>query len=215
MINTNAQVWLWGPLYSHHLDYALSQLKTSQNHLAVDGGCQVLPQLPAALVADWWALGDGDSAPAHLLNEIYPRDKEHSDLSLALAHPRAQRPRLRCFGFCGGRPDHHLLALGSFLNNFQTRTSAAQALLDRNWLVLSPGAWRGQLPPTTVSVMSLWPNLLSLMGEWRWRVNERQVRPFDDLLLSNQSLGGPLELHSQHACLLWSEAPIETWWEPV
>lgn len=97
-------------------DYAAPQIPPRADDLiiAVDGGARWLAQLKRR--ADF-LIGDFDSLPAELrplLNDIpceqYPRDKDATDLELALHHVRVQR-RIRpqswqiIAGF-GGETDH-------------------------------------------------------------------------------------------------------------
>lgn len=207
-------LWLWGPLFRHSLPQALKQLNQPCDHLAVDGGALVRPLLPPQMIQSWWAIGDGDSLDAKDLDQVYPQNKDRSDLGLALDQPQClAASHWRAIGFCGGRDDHHLIGLSRFFHALEQSHTAKQAWLDENWLMMSPGTWRGSLASGTVSVLSLWENKITLSGDWRWPLNNKTTVPFDDLLLSNQTGGNVLEVISKHAFLIWSEKPILDWWQ--
>lgn len=205
-------IWLWGPRFHSFIDRAKQELQTPSKHLAVDGGVLARDHLHAELIESWWAVGDGDSGPANLLDEHYPRDKSQSDLSLALRHADAQSSKIRAIGLSGGRPDHHMIVLGCFYRHLLQ--NSGQIRLDDNWHILSAGHW--QLENSHTSVCSLLPieaGKISLSGAWRWQLRNQDIRPLDDLLLSNQITPGSLEVQSDKPIILWSEQATSNWWE--
>lgn len=209
----NKELWLWGPRFASQLTHALAELNEPRHHLAVDGGAHVRDHLNEELIESWWALGDGDSAPAELLNKVYEQDKDQSDLALALSYNLAAAAKIRAIGFSDGRPDHYILGLGRFY--YHVKNISEQIRLDQNWLILRQGKWKGTLTPSTCSLIALEPCRLSLQGPWKWPLKHREVIPFDDLLLSNECGSGELIIHSDRPIILWSEMPITNWWESI
>lgn len=206
--------WLWGPRFHLFIDRAKLELQASCKHLAVDGGALARNQLPPEMIESWWAVGDGDSAPASLLDEHYSRDKDQSDLTLALKHPSALAKKIRAIGLSGGRPDHHMIVLGCLHRHLEH--SFGQIRLDDNWHVLSAGQWRLENITTSIcSLISLEAAQISLNGAWHWQLHNQLIRPLDDLLLSNQITPGELRIKSDKPIILWRETANTDWWEQM
>lgn len=122
--------------------YARRLLRPSDLVIAVNGGTRLawrLGRVPDLLV------GDADSLPAPLQawleahevpRHLHPRDKEHTDLELALHHAATLGPqRILLLGITGGRVDHtvanlSLMALGPRLG------VALEAIVGEEHLVL-------------------------------------------------------------------------------
>lgn len=213
----NSISWLWGPRFQDHLALAINEIKLhgqSLNHIAVDGGAHVKAQLDSACMKSWLAIGDGDSIAAEFLDIIFPSDKNQSDLALALEKLPPNCGKLRAFGFTGGRLDHHMIAQGCF-HRFLKQNNETQIRLDKNWLLLSAGRWKGHLNATTTSILTLNETTISLSGGWKWPLKQKKVGVLDDLLLSNEVDGDILELESNQPVTIYAECGVEQWWEQI
>lgn len=207
-------IWLWGPRFHTFIDRAKLELSAPSTHIAVDGGVLARDHLPAQMIQHWWAVGDGDSGPANLLDEHYPRDKSQSDLTLALKHDSAKASRLRAIGLSGGRADHHMIVLGCLWRHLEQ--NSGQIRLDDHWQLFAPGHWQvDNINTSTCSLMPLTDDRISLFGSWRWNLERQAVRPLDDLLLSNEITPGKIEIKCDKPIILWSECGATQWWERV
>lgn len=206
-------LWIWGPLYQSSINLASQEYINSQveQHIAVDGG--ILAKNKISTKENWTSIGDGDSSDREL-DIHYSEDKAQSDLTLALGYIRmhSSTKRLRAFGFSGERLDHHLIGLGCFKRHIDA-LKGVQARIDSHCLILSPGQWRGHLEASTVSLLSLEETLLTLEGGWKWPLQNRTCKILDDLLLSNQCNDAQLTIKTSKSIILWSQEPIQSWWE--
>ncbi len=211
------ELWLWGPLFKDSIEIAKNQraqLEIEPQHIAVDGGILAKTEYNPLIEEDWLAIGDGDSSQQHQMDILYPADKSKSDLTLALDYiqDNISNRKIRAFGFSGGRDDHQLIALGCF-QRFATASRSCQLNIDGNWLVLSPGHWTGHLAASTVSLITLDKQIVSLTGAWKWGIVNKDVHVLDDLLLSNQVDGGQLTIKCTKSLVIWSQASITSWWQ--
>ncbi len=108
----------------------LSQLQRTTCLIAVDGGiqhCQQLGLTPQLII------GDLDSAfpevltdYAHVEKKLFPQDKDHTDLELAVEFALQNWAKVRILGGLGGRTDH-LLSNINLLALYPGRTSLESA----------------------------------------------------------------------------------------
>ncbi len=206
-------LWIWGPLYQSSINMASQEyIKSSvEQHIAVDGG--ILAKSKIETKESWLSIGDGDSCDK-ILDIQHPVDKNQSDLALALTYIRdhSSSKIIRAFGFSGERLDHHLIGLACFKRHLDT-LKGAQARIDNHCLILSPGQWRGHLNASTVSLLTLEETLVTLQGGWKWQLENKPCKILDDLLLSNQCNDAELRIETSKSIILWSQEPIQTWWE--
>tara|TARA_R110000868_G_scaffold61524_6_gene187029 strand:+ start:8690 stop:9343 length:654 start_codon:yes stop_codon:yes gene_type:complete len=211
------QIWLWGPQFAPLLPQALLELAKHEGplqHIAVDAGVFVKDQLPKSHQAHFVAIGDGDSSSPELMTQLHPKDKNLSDLSLALQFidkSSNSSQSIRALGFSGGRLDHHMIAQGCF-SRFLSLNRGMQIRLDGHWLLLSQGEWSGQLDPSVVSILTYAETEIELTGDWRWCLNKSKVAVLDDRLLSNECGGERVALSCSAPIALYSETTLTKWW---
>ena len=132
------------------------QIQSCDTIIAVDGG---LVHLDALKIKPDLILGDFDSAPEPLLNQYagtplkrFARDKDKTDLELAISHATALEPnKIILFGALGKRTDHaltNLFLLAKFpdILVILTETETITAIQGKTTLKTSPGQTVSLLP---------------------------------------------------------------------
>ncbi|MBY0517098.1 MAG: hypothetical protein K2P81_09330 [Bacteriovoracaceae bacterium] len=188
-VNLSGEVLVIGPMaktFPHHLiskDIAV---------LGVDGGSS-----KASADHYHYMIGDGDSAlEPHLLDEIFPKEKDDSDLALALSILPTGPFRLHMWGFWGGRFDHHMTNLGETLNWIKAQSGRVQFYLDGEYEVI--GLPAGTHTISIKGLFSLFSPLeikLSIEGECKYPLTSRTISPLSSRLLSNEG-HGPVKIAS-------------------
>jgi thiamine pyrophosphokinase len=146
--------------------------------VAVDGGletCRVAGAIPDLFV------GDADSSearPADLESVIYPRDKNLSDMSAALAEVRKRGVEIvTVAGLLGGRLDHewaNLLETGVHAR----RLAGIVAPSDRGTVVVTAhGCHAETVPGCLVSLFVLSGSATVTLRGTRWKLREQRIRP--------------------------------------
>lgn len=146
--------------------------------VAVDGGletCRAVGAIPDLFV------GDADSSgarPADLASVIYPRDKDLSDLSAALAEVRRREVEVVTIaGLLGGRLDHE------WANLFETGAHARRfagivAPSDRGTVVVTAhGCHAETVPGCLVSLLVLGGSARVTLRGTRWTLRDQRIRP--------------------------------------
>jgi len=169
------------------------ELSSSLKHLpiiCVDGGSQFTQD------ATIW-IGDGDSGKIpqdHPATFIYPRDKDHSDLSLALSILiTSEAQTLHLWGFFGGRTDHFLANLGEIHHFLNQKPSTKIIFYDDQGTpkttVLSKGEWTLNIN-SLFSVFMLEKANISIIGACKYQIpSSVELRPLSSLGLSNSGQG--------------------------
>jgi thiamine pyrophosphokinase len=146
--------------------------------VAVDGGLETCRRVGA--IPDLF-VGDADSSegrPAELESVIYPRDKDLSDLSAALAEVRQRDVEIvTVAGLLGGRLDHE------WANLFETGAHARHlagvvAPSDRGTVVVTAhGCHAETVPGFVVSLFVLGGSATVTLRGTRWKLREQRIRP--------------------------------------
>ncbi len=161
--------------------------------VGVDGGAGVLL---AAGITPTLLIGDMDSIePAVLAKcarngialETYPRDKDHTDLSLALDWcSRNSVDEVTACGVIGGRLDHSLAALGelSRFPELRPRVESDEALI---WLLAKPQRESIDLSGrgACVSVVALLGPAIVTGTGLKWEFRQLELSALDGRGLSN------------------------------
>lgn len=171
--------------------------------VAADGGLELarlLPRLPHALVGDLdsvtpkslaWARDRGVAVEEH------PAAKDETDFELALRYATEHgATELVVIGGGGGRLDHLLANLAALA----VVGIPAEAWLGHQYAaVLDPGytrTWSAPMPERAVLSVLPWggPTIVSEVGV-RWPLDRRRITPGETLGVSNEALGGTVEIH--------------------
>jgi thiamine pyrophosphokinase len=162
----------------------------------VDGGTNYAHQL--GLLPDF-IIGDLDSIDSMVLQyyesmgvniKKYPRDKEASDLELAIQEALTHEPsELWCFCAWGGRPDHALTNINVF--GHYAAKGVKISIFDNSWLAQyvtkdCPARFSGQIQDT----LSLIPLTSTVTGAeltgTRWPLHNATLEWGKSLTLSNE-----------------------------
>lgn len=146
--------------------------------VAVDGGlktCRAGRRRPDLFV------GDGDSlrkVPTDIPTVIYPRDKEFSDLSGALAEMRKRRVQVvAAAGLLGGRVDHEWANLLELANWSRWFAAIIAPTARGTVLVTSYGCQAATVRERTFSLLALSSTSLVTLVGTRWELHRRRLRP--------------------------------------
>jgi len=188
---------------------ALAAMMTDRCILvAVDGGmktCRRARRRPDLFV------GDGDSMaklPTDIPTVVYPEDKDHSDLSGALAEMRKRKVQVVAVaGLLGGRLDHewaNLLELGAHSRNF----AGILAPTDRGTVIVtSRGCKASTIRGRNVSVFSLGATATVTLLGTRWELQRRRIRPGSHGLSNLTGTEIDLTVHTGAVALVLLPAP--------
>lgn len=173
---------------------ALARVAGDVRVIAADGGashCERAGLEPHLIV------GDMDSiSPATLERftasgvaaSVHPRDKDETDLDLALDEACTRGPvdRLVLTGVTGGRADHALAALGTLARFAACRPIVIERDLDA-WILDAAGRRSVEIdrPGATVSVISLGGDAIVSGRGLRYPLDNLRLRPLDSRGLSN------------------------------
>ncbi len=146
--------------------------------VAVDGGyraCRAGGRAPDLFV------GDADSSgkrPDDLPAVIYPRDKDLSDLSAALAEVRRRKVDVvTVAGLLGGRLDHewaNVFELGAHAKRFAGILAPTRR---GTVLVTARGCRAVTVPGRVVSIFALGGGATVSLGGTRWKLRNERIRP--------------------------------------
>jgi thiamine pyrophosphokinase len=146
--------------------------------VAVDGGlesCRAAGSTPDLFV------GDADSSrarPGDLASALYPRDKDLSDFSAALAEVRRRNAEVvTVAGLIGGRLDHewaNLFEAGAHARRF----AGIVAPTERGVVVVTAhGCSVETVPGRLVSLFVLGGSATVTLRGTRWKLRDRRIRP--------------------------------------
>ncbi|TNE96300.1 MAG: hypothetical protein EP326_13655 [Deltaproteobacteria bacterium] len=156
--------------------------------LFVDGGLDFKNQLSSKLLdVPTLSIGDGDSSsPVLELDLTYPRDKDQTDLQLAM-EMLPQGLKVEAWGFSGERLDHYLANIGEFQKHSLLKKSLC--VLDDQILFLPPGQFHLNYEGT-FSLLSSRSTEIKLNGELKYPLEELfSVEPLSGRTVSNEAFG--------------------------
>lgn len=182
LARSKEQVLLIGPMAESTPSSLLVQ---NSAVIGVDGGSTIAPK------SDYdYFIGDGDSLqnPTALeFDEIYSKNKDESDLKLALRIIPTEVKTVHLWGFWGGRMDHHLFNLGelsSYLESHKAKLIWHSNDFDR-MEGLPPGKHQFSVHGR-FSVLSVYKSIFSIEGDCRYPIKHpTEVQPLSSLTLSN------------------------------
>jgi thiamine pyrophosphokinase len=182
-VNLSGEVLVIGPMahsFPHHL------LSQNMAVLGVDGGSS-----KAAHDYYHYMIGDGDSAlEPQTLDELFPSEKDDSDLALALAILPPGPLKLHMWGFWGGRFDHHMTNLGETLAWINAQGGRVLFYLEGEYEVIGlPAGSHSFKIEGLFSLFSPLENQFSIEGECKYPLASSLIAPLSSRLLSNEGHG--------------------------
>jgi thiamine pyrophosphokinase len=196
--------------------------------VAADGGGEFLfhRNMPADLL-----IGDFDSispeaerfheaAGARLIR--FPRNKDFSDLELALQEIAGEQPaHVHVVGLSGGRRDHELMNLFVF-TRYLTGKLVTFDFPEAAGGILEAGRLRiiHRHPGARASLLALTPTVTGICSAGvEWELTEATLGFGESRGISNATVGAVWELHCREGALLWlmdgtAHAELEIEWLP-
>ena len=169
----------------------------------VDGGARLKSGSPTKNIL---SVGDADSANASLLDVVFPKEKDHSDLALILDSLLPIDSNFSLFGFSGERIDHELFNLGEVHHFLNHKTVPTKLTIEPFINFLSAGAWVFK-HEGLFSLGTIVPNKVAVSGDCKYKMTaSKLLNPLSSFGLSNEAFGivivtaeAPLFVYSQVA----------------
>jgi thiamine pyrophosphokinase len=187
---------LIGPLFEESL---LKTHKIFHDIIFVDGGANFQSLFNAQTSL---SIGDNDSCKTKL-DVTFPKEKDESDLSLALNYVPDSCKSLHLYGFLGGRSDHELGVLGelhSKLLNSQSIKVIYSYHTKKKWILINDEDFFltifGEF-----SIFTLYKQNISISGEAKYTGDEITLTPLSTRGLSNIG-SGEINIKSSHPLLI-------------
>lgn len=156
------------------IDYSLSTI-------IIDGGLE-----HKLTFKEQFSIGDGDSTSEDL-DLLLPKEKDQSDLAVALSKIEQRDTQINLHGFLGGRRDHELIVLGEVYKHSSQMDSFAY--FEKHYTILPRGIHELKINGL-FSLLTLEENLITISGNAKYLLEKATpLLPLSSLGLSNQGTG--------------------------